>query len=66
MTIDHVTAGRRLVRETMQSKHGVHILRHSFGSALAMRGAPASAIQELIGHVDFQTTQRDMPLSRRW
>jgi site-specific recombinase XerD len=46
-----------------RSKHGVHILRHSFGSALAMRGAPARAIQELMGHADIQTTQRYMHLS---
>lgn len=29
---------------------GVHILRHTFCSHLAMRGAPARAIQELAGH----------------
>jgi integrase len=34
---------------------GVHILRHTFCSHLAMRGAPARAIQEL--HQDLKTTQ---------
>lgn len=32
---------------------GVHVLRHSFCSHLAMRGAPARAIQELAGHQDL-------------
>ena len=44
-------------------KPGVHILRHSFCSHLAMRGAPARAIQELAGHEDLATTQRYMHLS---
>ena len=42
---------------------GVHILRHTFCSHLAMRGAPARAIQELAGHQDLATTQRYMHLS---
>jgi integrase len=41
----------------------VHRLRHSFCSHLAMRGAPARAIQELAGHTDLLTTQRYMHLS---
>jgi site-specific recombinase XerD len=44
-------------------KAGVHILRHTFCSHLAMRGAPARAIQELAGHEDLPTTQRYMHLS---
>ena len=44
-------------------KPGVHILRHTFCSHLAMRGAPARAIQELAGHPDLATTQRYMHLS---
>ena len=44
-------------------KPGIHILRHSFCSHLAMRGAPARAIQELAGHQDLGTTQRYMHLS---
>ncbi len=39
------------------------ILRHTFCSHLAMRGAPARAIQELAGHRDLSTTQRYMHLS---
>ena len=51
-------------------RHGVHgsrkrraLLRHTFCSHLAMRGAPARAIQELAGHQDLTTTQRYMHLS---
>jgi integrase len=42
---------------------GPHVLRHTFCSRLAMRGAPAKAIQELAGHRDLATTQRYMHLS---
>jgi integrase len=42
---------------------GVHILRHTFCSRLAMAGAPARAIQELAGHQDLGTTQRYMHVS---
>jgi site-specific recombinase XerD len=44
-------------------KPGVQILRHTFCSHLAKRGAPARAIQELVGHEDLATTQRYMHLS---
>ncbi len=44
-------------------KPGLHILRHTFCSHLAMRGAPTRAIQELAGHQDLSTTQRYMHLS---
>jgi site-specific recombinase XerD len=40
-----------------------HILRHTFCSHLAMRGAPAKVIQELAGHVHLSTTMRYMHLS---
>jgi site-specific recombinase XerD len=40
-----------------------HCLRHTFCSHLAMRGAPARAIQELAGHSDLKTTQRYMHLT---
>ena len=46
-----------------RARPGVHILRHTFCSHLAMRGAPARAIQELAGHQDLATTQRYMHLS---
>jgi integrase len=42
---------------------GVHILRHTFCSHLAMNGVPSRAIQELAGHKDLKTTLRYMHLS---
>ena len=53
---------RRVARRA-NVKPGLHILRHTFCSHLAMRGAPARAIQELAGHQDLSTTQRYMHLS---
>ena len=53
---------RRVARRT-RVREGLHILRHTFCSHLAMRGAPARAIQELAGHRDLSTTQRYMHLS---
>jgi site-specific recombinase XerD len=50
----------RRVAFSAKVKPGVHILRHTFCSHLAMRGAPARAIQELAGHQDLATTQRYM------
>jgi site-specific recombinase XerD len=57
---DHV---RRAARSAKLRHEGVHVLRHTFCSHLAMRGAPARAIQELAGHQDLATTQRYMHLS---
>jgi site-specific recombinase XerD len=53
---------RRVARRAKVQK-GVHILRHTFCSHLAMKGAPSRAIQELAGHRDLATTQRYMHLS---
>jgi integrase len=53
----------RVARRAQLSDNGVHRLRHTFCSHLAMRGAPTRAIQELAGHKDLSTTQRYMPLS---
>ncbi len=58
----HVQRGARLAN---LKNRGVHVLRHTFCSHLAMRGAPARAIQELAGHKDLSTTQRYMHLSPR-
>ena len=41
----------------------IHILRHTFCSHLAMRGAKAIQVMELAGHTDLKTTQRYMHLS---
>ena len=54
---------RWAARRAGLERQGVHILRHTFCSHLAMRGAPARAIQELAGHQDLSTTQRYMHLS---
>jgi integrase len=53
-------------RAEMEVTGEIHILRHTFCSRLAMRGAPAKAIQELAGHVSLATTQRYMHLSPAW
>jgi integrase len=54
---------RKAARRANLANGGVHVLRHTFCSHLAMRGAPARAIQELAGHKDITTTQRYMHLS---
>jgi len=53
----------RRVAQRANVKAGVHILRHTFCSHLAMRGAPAGAIQKLAGHQHLSTTMRYMHLS---
>ena len=60
MVSDHV---RRAARRAGLVNRGVHVLRHTFCSHLAMRGAPARAIQELAGHRELGTTHRYMHLS---
>ncbi len=57
------TRAKRAARKAGLMHGGVHILRHTFCSHLAMRGAPARAIQELAGHMDLSMTQRYMHLS---
>jgi site-specific recombinase XerC len=53
----------RASRRAKLSQDGVHILRHTFCSHLAMQGAPPRAIQELAGHRELGVTQRYMHLS---
>ena len=50
-------------RAGLPATGALHILRHTFCSHLAMRGAPPKAIQELAGHEDLSTTLRYMHLS---
>lgn len=54
---------RRAARRANLRNVGVHVLRHTFCSHLAMKGAPARSIQELAGHQELGTTQRYMHLS---
>jgi integrase len=54
---------RRAAQHVDLLNNGPHMLRHTFCSHLAMRGAPARAIQELAGHADLTTTQRYMHLT---
>ena len=53
----------RAARRAKVRNMGVHVLRHTFCSHLAMQGGAARAIQELAGHQDLSTTQRYMHLS---
>jgi integrase len=53
----------RAARRANLKNVGVHTLRHTFCSHLAMEGAPARAIQDLAGHRDLATTQRYMHLT---
>jgi site-specific recombinase XerD len=63
LTQKEVQVLMRRVGRKANVKPGVHILRHTFCSHLAMRGAPAKAIQELAWHQDLATTQQYMHLS---
>lgn len=47
----------------MKTLGALHKLRHTFCSHLAMKRAPAKAIQELAGHTDLKQTMRSMHLS---
>ena len=62
ITRDRVIKAVRGAQRIAGIGQGVHILRHTFCSHLAMKGAPARAIQELAGHADLSTTQRYMHL----
>jgi integrase len=50
-------------RAGLAELEGPHILRHTFCSHLAMRGATVMAIKELAGHRDVSTTMGYMHLS---
>jgi integrase len=63
ITRDRVIKAVRGAQRIAGIEQGVHILRHTFCSHLAMKGAPARAIQELAGHADLSTTQHYMHLS---
>lgn len=50
-------------RAGLRANGAIHILRHTFCSHLAMRGAPALAIQRLAGHKNLSTTLGYMHLA---
>jgi site-specific recombinase XerD len=50
-------------RAGLAATGNMHILRHTFCSHLAMRGAPPKAIQDLAGHQHLSITMRYMHLS---
>jgi integrase len=52
-----------LVKRAQLRPIGFQVLRHTFCSHLAMKGATSKAIQELAGHQNLSTTQRYMHLS---
>ena len=71
-TNDGTTPTNKMIRMWMEAAQrraglkvtgGIHILRHTFCSHLAMQGAPAKAIQELAGHTTLTMTARYMHLS---
>src|SRR5580658_3832739 len=71
-TEDGTSASENLLQDWMEQAtrraglnvtRSLHILRHTFCSRLAMKGAPAKAIQELAGHQNLGTTLRYMHLS---
>lgn len=53
----------RAINAAGLERSSLHMLRHTFCSHLAMKGAPARAIQDLAGHADITTTERYMHLS---
>jgi len=47
---------RRICRKAGLREVGPHVLRHTFGSHLAMKGVPLLWIKELMGHKDINST----------
>ncbi len=50
-------------RAGLKATGGIHILRHTFCSRLAMAGATPVAIARMAGHRDLATTQKYLHLS---
>ena len=60
-----VSAMYRAQRIAKLPRTGAHILRHTFCSHLAMKGAAPRAIQGLAGHAKSATTDKYMHLAPR-
>jgi len=60
ITRDRVIKAIKRAQRDAGLRQGVHILRHTFCSHLAMGGAHVPMIQALAGHSDLSTTQRYM------
>lgn len=54
---------KRLASLAGVPKFGLHLLRHTFASHLAMEGVPPQIIQKIMGHKDPRSTQVYMHLS---
>ena len=63
MTHNEVRNRLRPVARVAGVTHGVHILRHTFCSHLAMKGATSKQIQALAGHESLSTTEGYMHLA---
>jgi len=63
LTINGVRSRLRGAMKRAGVRHGVHTLRHSFCSHMAMLGVPTLTIQRLAGHQSITTTERYMHLS---
>jgi integrase len=55
--------GRHHLGLTNDPQFGIHVMRHTFCSRLAMKGVPMPAIKELAGHSSIVTTQRYVHMS---
>jgi integrase/recombinase XerD len=52
-------------RAGIQHGHGIHSLRHSFGTHLMEVGVPLPIIQRLMGHASLSTTAKYLHVTSR-
>jgi integrase len=58
---EHMSATiNRLAQKAKLDQRGWHMLRHTFCTRLATKGAPVTTIKELAGHANLATTMRYM------